>query len=111
MDYQSTMSPIEFYVKGDNYNDIAMVRDSLLRIMKQNPNLFYVHSDYDETEEMVDVVLKTEEANRLGITQSTLSLYLSSALSGTTLSSLWQGDYNIRISIYAEDKQHIDYGS
>lgn len=111
MDYQSTMSPIEFYVKGDNYNDIAMVRDSLLRIMKQNPNLFYVHSDYDETEEMVDVVLKTEEANRLGITQSTLSLYLSSALSGTTLSSLWEGDYNIPISIYSEDKQHIDYGS
>ena len=111
MDYQSVLAPIEFYVKGDNYDDIATVRDSLLRLMKQNPKLFYVHSDYDETEEMVDVVLKTDVANRLGITQSTLSVYLSSALSGTTLSTLWEGDYNIPIAIYSEGKQNIDYGS
>ena len=111
MDYQSTLAPIEFYVKGDNYGDIAVVRDSLLRLMKQNPNLFYVHSDYDETEEMVDVVLKTDAANRLGITQSTLSLYLNGALSGTTLSSLWEGDYNIPIAIYSKGKKDIDYGS
>ena len=111
MDYQSVLAPIEFYVKGDNYGDIAMVRDSLLRLMKQNPKLFYVHSDYDETEEMVDVVLKTDAANRLGITQSTLSIYLNGALSGTTLSTLWEGDYNIPIAIYSEGKQNIDYES
>lgn len=111
MDYQSALSPIEFYVKGDNYGDIAAVRDSLLRIMKQDPRLFYVHSDYDETEEMIDVVLKTDASNRLGITQSTLSVYLSSALSGTNLSTLWEGDYNIPIAIYSEGKQKIDYGS
>ncbi len=111
MDYQTVLAPIEFYVKGDNYADIATVRDSLLRLMKQNPNLFYVHSDYDETEEIVDVVLKPDVANRLGVTQSSLSVYLSSTLSGTTLSTLWEGDYNIPISIYSEGKQHIDYGS
>jgi multidrug efflux pump subunit AcrB len=60
---------------------------------------------------MVDVVLKTDAANRLGITQSTLSLYLSGALSGTTLSSLWEGDYNIPIAIYSKGKKDIDYGS
>ena len=111
MDYQAVLAPIEFYVKGDNYGDIATVRDTLLRLMKQNPNLFYVHSDYDETEKIVDVILKTDVANRLGITQSTLSIYLSSALSGTTLSSMWEGDYNIPIAIYTEDRQNIDYES
>lgn len=111
MDYQAVLAPVEFYVKGDDYNEIATVRDSLLRLMKQNPNLFYVHSDYDETEEMVDVVLKTDVANRLGITQSTLSIYLSGALSGTTLSTLWEGDYSIPIAIYSKGKQSIDYGS
>lgn len=111
MDYQAVMAPIEFYVKSDNYGDIATVRDTLLRLMKQNPKLFFVHSDYDQTEEMVDVVLKTDVANRLGITQSTLSVYLSSALSGTTLSTLWEGDYSIPIAIYSEGKQNIDYGS
>ena len=111
MDYQSVLSPVEFYVKGDNYGDLATVRDTLLRLMKQNSNLFYVHSDYDEIEEMVDVVLKPDAANRLGITQATLSIYLSGALSGTTLSTLWEGDYNIPIAVYSEGKQNIDYGS
>ncbi len=111
MDYQSVPSPVEFYVKGDNYGDIATVRDSILRLMKQNPKMFYVHSDFDETEEMVDVVLKTDVANRLGITQSSLSIYLKGALSGTTLSSLWEGDYCIPITIYSEGKEKIDYGS
>ncbi len=111
MDYQSVMAPVEFYVKGDNYGDIAIVRDSLLRLMKENPNMFYVHSDYDETEEMVDVVLKTDAANLLGITQSTLSIYLSGSLSGTRLSTLWEGDYSIPIAIYSEGGQEIDYGS
>lgn len=111
MDYQYVLAPVEFYLKGDNYGDIASVRDTLLRLMKQNPKLFYVHSDYDETEEMVDVVLKTDAANRLGITQSTLSVYLNGALSGTALSTLWEGDYNIPIAIYSEGKQRIDYGS
>ena len=111
MDYQSVAAPVEFYIKGDNYSDIAIVRDSLLRLMKQNPNFFYVHSDYDETEEMIDVVLKTDAANRLGITQSTLSVYLSGALSGTRLSTLWDGDYSIPIAIYSEGGTDIDYGS
>lgn len=111
MDYQSVAAPVEFYIKGYNYSDIAIVRDSLLRLMKQNPSLFYVHSDYDETEEMVDVVLNTDAANRLGITQSTLSIYLSGALSGTHLSTLWEGDYSIPIAIYSEGGREIDFGS
>lgn len=111
MDYQAVLSPIEFYIKGDDYGSIEPIRDSLLRIMKENPHLFYVHSDYDETEEMVDIVLKPDAANRMGVTQSTLSVYLNGALSGTTLSSLWEGDYNIPISVYSDGDHDIDFGS
>ena len=110
MDYQFSPSPVEFYVKSDDYDKIEIVRDSLLRLMKESPNLFYVHSDYDETEEILDIVLKTDEANRLGITQSTLSMYLSGALSGTRLSSLWEGDYNIPISVYSDGRKEMSYG-
>ena len=111
LDYQMATSPIEIYLKGDDYDKLAVVRDTLLNIMKNNPKLFFVHSDFDETEEMVDVVLKPEMASPLGITQSTLSIYLSSALSGTQLTSLWQNDYNIPIKVYSDGAQDLDYGS
>ena len=110
MDYQFAPSPVEFYIKGDDYGKMEPVRDSLIRLMKESPNLFYVHSDYDETEEMLDIVIKTDEANRLGITQATLSVYLNGALSGTRLSSLWEGDYNIPISVYSDGPSDMSYG-
>jgi multidrug efflux pump subunit AcrB len=54
--------------------------------------------------------MKTDEANRLGITQATLSVYLNGALSGTRLSSLWEGDYNIPISVYSDGPSDMSYG-
>lgn len=110
LDYQMANSPVEFYLKGDDYNKIALVRDTLLNIMKQDPNLFFVHSDFDATEEIVDIVLKPDISSRYGITQSTLSVYLNGALTGTKLSSLWQGGYNIPISVYS-DGISMDYAS
>jgi len=110
LDYQMTNAPIEFYLKGGDYDKLALVRDTLLGIMKRDSNLHYVHSDYDGTEEIVDVVLRPDISNRLGITQSTLSVYLSGALSGTRLSSMWQGGYNIPIAVYS-DGIEMDYAS
>ncbi len=111
LDYQMATSPIEFYLKGDNYDDLVHLRDTLLNIMKNNPNLFFVHSDFDETEEMVNVVLKPEIAMPLGVSQSTLSISLASILSGTQLTSLWQKDYNIPIKVYSDGAQNLDYSS
>ena len=111
LDYQMALSPIEIYIKGDNYDSLAIVRDSLIRFMREDPKLFYVHSDYDETEEIVDVVLKSDVANSLGITQSALSVYISGALSGTHLSSMWEGGYNIPITVYSDGSQNLDYSS
>lgn len=102
MDYQAIAAPVEIYLKAETYEQMEAVKDSLIGYMRCNPNLYYVHSDYDETTEIVDVQLDTDEANRLGITQAMLSVYLSGALSGSQLSSTWEGDYNVPICIYTE---------
>lgn len=107
MDYQSIASPVEFYLKAPTYEAMLPIRDSLIRVMKESENLFFVHSDFDETTEIVDVVLRTEESNRLGITQSLLSVYLSGALSGSQLSSTWEGNYNVPISIYTDGVKNL----
>ena len=111
MDYMFTPAPVQFYLKADDYGVMEPVRDSLLRLMKNDPDLFFVHSDYDETEEMVDVVLKTDVSTRLGITQASLSVYLAGALSGMGMSSIWEGDYSMPITIYTESQHDIDYGA
>ena len=109
MDYQVVNAPMEYYIMGDNYDKLEPIKDSLIACMKRNPDLFFVHSDYDGTEEIVEVDLNMDEANRLGVTQAVLSVYLSGALSGNKMVSMWESGYNLPTTIYTEGLHDIDY--
>ena len=109
MDYQIVNAPVEYYIKGDDYSKLSVINDSIKAFMKRSPNLFYVHSDFDETEEVIQVELEMEEASRLGVTQSMLSVYLAGSLSGSNIVSLWEGGYNLHTTVYTEGVHHIDY--
>ena len=109
MDYQIVNAPVEYYVKGDDFDKLEAVSDSIKSFMKRSPNLFYVHSDFDDTEEVIDVVLDVDEAGRLGVTQSILSVYLAGALSGSNIVSLWEDSYNLHTTVYTEGVHDINY--
>ena len=109
MDYQVVNAPMEYYIMGDSYDKLEPIKDSLIACMKRNPDLFFVHSDYDGTEEIVEVDLNMDEANRLGVTQAVLSVYLSGALSGNKMVSMWESGYNLPTTIYTEGLHDIDY--
>ena len=109
MDYQVVNAPVEYYLSGDEYAQISPYADSILAFMRQDPDLFFVHSDYEGIEEIVEVDLDVDEANRLGVTQAVLSVYLASALSGSSLVSMWEGDYKLPTKIYTEGLHDIDY--
>ncbi|MGN0032878.1 MAG: efflux RND transporter permease subunit [Candidatus Limimorpha sp.] len=111
MNYEVVNAPIEIYLTADRYEDMEPIKDSLIAFMKQEPNLFYVHSDYDETEQIIEVELNVDEACRLGVTQATLSVYLASSLSGNKMMSMWSDDYNIPTIIYTEGAHNIDFES
>lgn len=107
--YQVVNAPVEYYILGDDYNQIGPIADSLLAFMRQDTDLFYVHSDYEGIEEIVEVDLDIDEANRLGVTQAVLSVYLAGALSGNNLVSMWEEGYNLPTRIYTEGVHDIDY--
>ena len=109
MDYQIVNAPVEYYIMGDDYDKLSVINDSIKEFMKRSPNLFYVHSDFDETEEVIDVELDIDEASRIGVTQSVLSVYLAGALSGSNIVSLWEGGYNVHTTVYTEGVHDIDY--
>lgn len=111
MDYQIVNAPVEYYIMGDDYETLGTISDSIKAFTKKSPNLFFVHSDFDENDEVIGVELDIEEAGRFGVTQSLLSLYLASALSGSNIVSLWEGSYNLHTTVYTEGVHDIDYES
>ena len=71
--------------------------------MNSLKELTWVHSDMDESSQNIKVTLKSDEASRLGVTQSMLSLYLSSALGGQNLTNVWEGDYKVPVMLYTQN--------
>ena len=102
MDYQAVKNPIEVRFRGDNLQQMEALADTLKAYMNTLPEVTWVHSDYDESTPNVKISLKPDEASQLGITQSMLSIFLSGALGGQTLTSVWEGDYKIPVVLYSQ---------
>ena len=100
LDYQAVKNPLEVRVQGDNWDELAPYADSILQFMVQQPELQWVHTDYDNVTASTRIVLKADEATRLGITQTMLSLYLRQVTQGATITTLYEGSYGVPVVLY-----------
>ena len=100
LDYQAVKNPLEVRVKGDNWDRMLPIADSIYRYMVEQPEMMWVHCDYFNLAPSTRLVLKADEATRLGITQTTLSLYLREATQGATLTTLYEGSYGVPVVLY-----------
>ncbi|MBO4250026.1 MAG: efflux RND transporter permease subunit [Paludibacteraceae bacterium] len=100
LDYQAVKNPLEVRVQGDDWNEMAVYADSIMRFMAQQPELQWVHCDYHNITPSTRIVLKADEATRLGITETMLSVYLRQATQGATVTTLYEGSYAVPVVLY-----------
>lgn len=103
MDYQVVDSPIAVSFIARNREDAfdaAAKVSEFLRSMKDETQ--WVHSDAENWEPVVNVVLDADESSRLGVSKAILSLSLSGAFGGETIATLWEGDRQLPVNIYSE---------
>jgi len=96
-------------VQGSDIGELEVIADSLKAFMSQFPELTWVHSNYDETVQTIRLRLKEDEASRLGITQSTLSLYLNGLLRGRGMTSIWEDGYRTPVVLYTIGADSLSY--
>lgn len=107
LDYQAVKNPLEIRVQGENWDEMAPYADSIFRFMVNQPELQWVHSDYNNMAASTRIVLK-EEATRLGITQTMLSLYLRQATQGATITTLYEGSYGVPVVLYTQGTKQMN---
>ena len=100
LDYQVAKNPLEVRFLGEDYDLLEPFADSLKNYMSCLSELQWVHSDYDGLAPSTRIVLKPDEATRLGITETMLSLYLRQATKGATLTTLYEGSYSLPVVLY-----------
>lgn len=112
IDYQAVKNPIEIHIAGTDLEELNPIAEEMKQFLNSFPDATWVHSDFDESCMNIEVNLKEEEATRFGITQSMLSLQLSSILNGQNLTSLWEKDYKIPINLYTiQSEEYTNYQS
>ena len=109
MDYQICNNPFEVCVQGPRIEDIEPFADSIKQFMMACPELMWVHSNYDETRPSVRIRLNADEAARLGVSQTFMSLYLSNIFNGQTITTFYEQNNAVPVVLRASGIDTLDY--
>ena len=100
LDYQAVKNPLEVRVQGENWDEMAPLADSIYHFMVKQPEMQWVHCNYNNVAASTRIVLKADEATRLGVTQTILSVYLREVTRGATITTLYEGSYGVPVVLY-----------
>ena len=102
--FSQSVYPVELRLSGQNIDSIKYVADQYLSLLRSMPEAELVQTNFSEPQTSARVVLKEDEASRLGINniqlESTLAMRYGEGLPVTTL---WEGDYSLPVTIKSEN--------
>jgi multidrug efflux pump subunit AcrB/outer membrane protein TolC len=103
-------APIEVRISGDDVSELKRLGEEVERILEDIPASQYVHRDYFNDSYRVDVKVNDELANRLGLTDASVSQTLSGAFDGYPVSTFWEGDRAVTIKLRLEAASRASFG-
>ena len=102
MDYQAVAAPVEVSVSGQDYAQIQAIADTIKHFMYCNldDKLQWIHTSSEGTTTSVDVRLDPDEASRLGVNRTMLSMSLAGAFGSFPVATLWEDDVKVPVNLY-----------
>lgn len=102
-------APVEVRISGDDIGELKRLGSEIQGIFSAVPFSQFVHQDYYNDSYMVDVNVNNELANRLGITDSSVSRLLAGAFDGGPASTFWEGDRPVTIMLRLDQESRSSY--
>jgi multidrug efflux pump subunit AcrB len=100
LDYSDAISPIEIRFSGYNLKQLNEAVEKSMKIMRNDPDIMLVRSTFEGTTDGLNVMMDNDEANRLGINKTMLSLNLATRFgNGIPLTTVWEGDYPVSVTL------------
>jgi multidrug efflux pump subunit AcrB len=96
---QQMEAPVEVRISGDDIVELKRLGARVEHILSSVPFSMYVHQDFFNDSCMLDVNINNELANRLGITNSSVSGLLRGGFDGAPVSTFWEGDRPVTIML------------
>jgi multidrug efflux pump subunit AcrB/outer membrane protein TolC len=109
LDYQDAYFPIEVRLIGDDLSQIKAKADSLTQKFRKVDGLTWVHTNYEEELPGAKIEVNQTEANRLGISRTTVATNLAMRFSDIPLTTIWENDYAVAVKLKAEREQDANF--
>ncbi|HET6421593.1 MAG TPA: efflux RND transporter permease subunit [Geobacteraceae bacterium] len=102
-------APVEVRISGDDIAELKRLGSQVQAILSSVPFSLYVHRDFFNDSCMLDVDINNELANRLGITNSSVSRILKGAFDGWPVSTFWEGDRPVTIMFRLDQQSRSSF--
>jgi multidrug efflux pump subunit AcrB/outer membrane protein TolC len=106
---QQMEAPVEVRISGDDIAELKRLGARVEQILSSVPFSMYVHQDYFNDSFMLDVNINNELANRLGITNSSVSRLLKGGFDGAPVSTFWEGDRPVTIMLRLDQESRSSF--
>lgn len=97
-------TPVEVRISGDSIQTIKRVADQVAGILRQAKGTTWVRTDYTEALQTIDMVVKKDEAARLGYSNTLLGYSLMVGTKGFPVGTVWEGDYPVDVKLKIDKK-------
>lgn len=108
--FSQSVYPVELRLSGQNLDSLKYVAGQYLSLLRSMPEVELAQTNLSEPQTAAKVVLKEDEASRMGINniqlESTLAMRYGD---GLPVASVWEGDYRIPVTIKSENADFADF--
>lgn len=110
LSYNQAIYPVELRLSGNNPDTLKAVAERYLALLRSKPEAQLAQTNFNAPQTSARLVLKEDEASRLGISNAQLETTLAMRYgSGIPVANLWDGDYNIPVTVKSEKADRADY--
>lgn len=102
-------APVEVRISGDDTEELKKLGKAVEDMFRAVPFTQLVHNDFYNDSYRVDVDVNTELSNRLGLSNSNVSMMLAGAFDGAPVSTFWEGNRPVTIVLRLDDSHRTSF--
>ncbi len=99
LEMSPSKAPIEVRISGDSIPELKRIAAEVSDILRAEAGVTWVRNDYWQPLQSIDVMVKSDEASRLGYSGGLLTWSLMSGTRGLPVGTVWEGDYPLDVQL------------
>lgn len=108
--FSQSVYPVELRLSGQNLDSLKVIAGKYLSLLRSLPQVELAQTNFSEPQASAKIVLREDEASRLGINNIQLETTLAMRYDdGVPAASVWEGDYCIPVAIKSEKADCADF--